>query len=49
MFVLETNSPSFQQLNEEIKQKRVLDNKPHKMGKKVIVVKGKSGWRRMQC
>jgi hypothetical protein len=34
MFVLETNSPSFQQLNEEIKQKRVLDNKPHKMGKK---------------
>jgi hypothetical protein len=40
MFVQETNSPSFQQLNQEMKQKRALH--------KVIVVKGKSGRRRMQ-
>jgi hypothetical protein len=34
MFVHETNSPSFQQLSEEMKQKRALHNKPHKMGRK---------------
>jgi hypothetical protein len=31
-----------------MKQKRVLHNKPHKTGRIVIVVKGKSGRRRMQ-
>jgi hypothetical protein len=30
MFVQETNSPSFQQLSQEMKQKRALHNKPHK-------------------
>jgi hypothetical protein len=34
MFVHETNSPSFQQLSQEMKQKRALHNKPHKMGRK---------------
>jgi hypothetical protein len=34
MFVQETNSPSFQQLSQEMKQKRPLHNKPHKMGRK---------------
>jgi hypothetical protein len=34
MFVQETNSPSFQQLCQEMKQKRALHNKPHKTGKK---------------
>jgi hypothetical protein len=34
MFVQETNSPSFQQLSQEMKQKRALHNKPHKMGSK---------------
>jgi hypothetical protein len=34
MFVQETNSPSFQQLSQEMKQKRALHNKPHKMGRK---------------
>jgi hypothetical protein len=34
MFVQETNSPSFQQLNQEMKQKRALHNKPHKTGRK---------------
>jgi hypothetical protein len=34
MFVQETNSPSFQQLSQEVKQKRALYNKPHKMGRK---------------
>jgi hypothetical protein len=34
MFVQETNSPSFQQLSQEMKQKSVLHNKPHKMGRK---------------
>jgi hypothetical protein len=48
MFVQETNSPSFQQLSQEMKQKRALHNKPHKTAEKVIVVKGKSGRRRMQ-
>jgi hypothetical protein len=32
-FVQETNSPSFQQLSQEMKQKRALDNKPHKTGR----------------
>jgi hypothetical protein len=48
MFVQETNSPEFQQLSQEMKQKRALHNKPHETGRKVIVVKGKSGRRRMQ-
>jgi hypothetical protein len=34
MFVQETNSPSFQQLIQEMKQKTALHNKPHKMGRK---------------
>jgi hypothetical protein len=33
MFVQETNSPSFQQLSQEMK-KRALHNKPHKTGRK---------------
>jgi hypothetical protein len=32
MFVQETNPPSFKQLNQHMKQKRALHNKPHKMG-----------------
>jgi hypothetical protein len=34
MFVQETNSPSFQQLSQKMKQKRALHNKPHKTGRK---------------
>jgi hypothetical protein len=34
MFVQETNSPEFQQLSQEMKQKRALYNKPHKTGRK---------------
>jgi hypothetical protein len=34
MFVQGTNSPSFQQLIQEMKEKRALHNKPHKMGSK---------------
>jgi hypothetical protein len=34
MFVQETNSPSFQQLSQEMKRKRALHNKPHKTGRK---------------
>jgi hypothetical protein len=34
MFVLKTNSPEFQQLSQEMKQKRALHNKPHKTGRK---------------
>jgi hypothetical protein len=34
MFVPETNSPSFQQLSQEMKQKRELHNKPHKTFRK---------------
>jgi hypothetical protein len=34
MFVQETNSPSFQQLSQEMKQKRALHNKSHKTGRK---------------
>jgi hypothetical protein len=34
MFVQETNSPKFQQLSQEMKQKRALHNKPHKIGRK---------------
>jgi hypothetical protein len=45
MFVQETNSPAFQQLSQEMKQKTALHNKPHKTAEKVIVVKGKSGRR----
>jgi hypothetical protein len=34
MFVQETNSPSFQQLSQEMKQTIALHNKPHKPGRK---------------
>jgi hypothetical protein len=34
MFVQETNSPSFQQLSQEMKQKGALNNKPHKTNRK---------------
>jgi hypothetical protein len=34
MFVQETNSLSFQQLRQEMKQKRALHNKPHKTNRK---------------
>jgi hypothetical protein len=34
MFVQETNSPSFQQLSQEMKQKSALHNMPHKTGRK---------------
>jgi hypothetical protein len=34
MFVQETNSLEFQQWSHELKQKRALYNKPHKMGRK---------------
>jgi hypothetical protein len=34
MFVQEINSPSFQQLSQEMKQKRALHNKPYKTGRK---------------
>jgi hypothetical protein len=34
MSVQETNSPSFQQLSQEMKQKRALHNKPYKTGRK---------------
>jgi hypothetical protein len=48
MFVQETNSPSFQQLSQEMKQKRALLISHTRREEKVIVVKGKSGRRRMQ-
>jgi hypothetical protein len=41
MFVQETNSPEFQQLSQEIKQKRALHNKPQKTG-----IKGYCGKRK---
>jgi hypothetical protein len=34
MFVQETNSCEFEQLSQEMKQKRELHDKPHKMGRK---------------
>jgi hypothetical protein len=34
MFVQETNFPSFQQLSQEMKQKRAVHNKPHKTDRK---------------
>jgi hypothetical protein len=34
IFVQETNSLAFQQLSQELKQKRALHNKPHKTGRK---------------
>jgi hypothetical protein len=43
MFVQETNSPSYQQLSQEMEQKRALHNKPQRRAEKVIMVKGKSG------
>jgi hypothetical protein len=46
MFMQETNSPSFQQLSQEMKQKRALHHT--RRAKIIIVVKGKSGRRRMQ-
>jgi hypothetical protein len=48
MFVQETNSPSFQQLGQEMKQKRTYIISHTRQAEKVIVVKGKSGRRRMQ-
>jgi hypothetical protein len=48
MCVQETNSPSFQQLSQELKQKRALHNKPYKMDRKGYRGKGKSGRRTMQ-
>jgi hypothetical protein len=42
MFVQESNSPRFQQLSQEMKQKRALHNKPRKMGKKGYC--GKRKW-----
>ena len=46
-FVETTRSPLFEHVSQEMKEKRAKHNKPHKMGKKkVIIVKGKSGsWR----
>jgi hypothetical protein len=41
MFLLKINSPSFQQLSQEMKQKRPLHNKPHKTGRKGYRVKRK--------
>jgi hypothetical protein len=41
MFVQETNSPSFQQLSQEMKQKRALHNKPHKTVRKSYLDKRK--------
>jgi hypothetical protein len=34
VFVQETNSPFFQRVSKEMKDKRALHNKPHKMGRK---------------
>jgi hypothetical protein len=48
IFVKETNSPSFQKLSQEMKQKRALNNKPHKMGRKGYRGKRKEWRRRMQ-
>jgi hypothetical protein len=48
MFVQEANYPSFQQLSQEMKQKRALHNKPHKMGRKGYRGKIRNGRRRMQ-
>jgi hypothetical protein len=41
MFVQKTSSPEFQQLSQEMKQKRALHNKPHKTG-----IKGYCGKRK---
>jgi hypothetical protein len=48
MFVQEINSPSFQQLSQEIKQKRALIISHTRRAEKVIVVKGMSERTRMQ-
>ena len=48
VFVQETNSPRFQRLSQGMKEKRALHDKPHRMGRKGMFVKGKSGRRRMQ-
>jgi hypothetical protein len=48
MFVQETNSPSFQQLSQEMKQKEHCIISHTRQAEKVIVVKGKSARRRMQ-
>jgi hypothetical protein len=48
MFVQETDSPSFQQLSQEMKQKRALHNKPHKTGIKGYCGKRKEERRRLQ-
>jgi hypothetical protein len=41
MFVQETSSLEFQQLSQEMKQKRALHNKPHKTGRKGYCCKRK--------
>jgi hypothetical protein len=41
MFVQETNSSEFQQLSQEMKQKRAFHNKPHKTGRKCYCGKRK--------
>jgi hypothetical protein len=41
MFVQKTNSSEFQQLSQEMKQKRALHNKPHKTGRKCYCRKRK--------
>jgi hypothetical protein len=48
MFVQETDFPSFQQLSQEMKQKRELHNKPHKTGIKGYCGKRKEERRRLQ-
>jgi hypothetical protein len=48
MFVQETNSPKFQQLSQEMKQKRALLISNTRWAEKVIVVIGKSERRRIQ-
>jgi hypothetical protein len=48
MFEQETNSPSFQQLSQEMKQKRAFIISHARRTEKVIVLKGKSGRRRIQ-
>jgi hypothetical protein len=48
IFVQETNSPSFQQLSQEMKKREHCIISHTRQAEKVIVVKGKSGRTRMQ-
>jgi hypothetical protein len=48
MFVQETNSPSFQQLSQEMKKREHCIISHTRQAEKVIVIKGKSGRRRIQ-